>query len=130
METKCCTRCGKEKPVKSFKKTSPHIRGTISMTTEGRSLPAAAVGLRLARIDSRERLSLCEAIRFDAGHLAVETTLRRAAISGRVEIDGEIRNHFADVLDERGDIIETAALDRRSYSALKNHWLRCKVEMR
>ncbi len=100
------------------------------MTTEQRSLPLAAVGLRLARIDSRERLSLCEAIRFDAGRPAVETTLHRATISGRVEIGGEIKNHFADVLDDSGDIIETVALDRHSYSALKNHWMRCKVEMR
>ncbi len=91
-------------------------------------LPLEAVGIRLARIDSRERLILCEAIRFEDGYLAVDMTLRRAALSGRVEIDGKIENHFADVLDDSGDIIETVALDRRSYAALKNHWMRCKVE--
>lgn len=100
------------------------------MTTERRCLPSNAVGLRLARIDSQQRLSLCEAVRFRDGRKAVDTTLRRAAMSGRVEINGEIKNHFADVLDDNGDIIETVALDRLSYAALKNHWMRCKVEMR
>lgn len=99
-----------------------------SQPRQNRSLPRDAVGLRLARIDSRERLILCESIRFTAGFSAVETTLRRAAISGRVEVSGEIRNHFADALDDNGDIVETVALDRRSYSALKNHWMRCRVQ--
>lgn len=92
------------------------------------ALPSEAVGLRLARIDSRERLILCEAVRFTGGCAAVDTILRRAAISGRVEIGGEIGNHFADVLDDNGDIVETVALDRLSYRALKGHWMRCKVE--
>lgn len=92
------------------------------------ALPASSVGLRLARIDSKERLLLCEAMRFDAGLVAVDTTLCRAALSGRVEVDGEIKNHFADVIDDDGDIVETVALDRGSYSALKNKWMRCKVE--
>ena len=90
-------------------------------------LPASSVGLRLARITSKEELILCEPIRFTAGHAAVETTLRRAAISGRVEVGGKIANHFADVLDGDGDMVETVALDRRSYNALKNRWMRCKV---
>lgn len=103
--------------------------GIIPMTTKAlKSLPPEAIGLRLARIDGKEQLILCEAIRFTDGFVAVETTLRRAAISGRVEVDGDIKNHFADVLDDDGDIIETVALDRRSYAALKNHWMRCKVE--
>ena len=54
--------------------------------------------------------------------------LRRAAISGRVETGGTIEDHFADVLDTNGSMVETVALDRRSYSALKNRWMRCKVE--
>ena len=91
-------------------------------------LPAEAVGLQLYRINKAEELLACEAVRFIAGWSGVEITLRRAAISGRVDIGGEIQDHFADVLDAEGLMIETVALDRRSYSALKNRWMRCKVE--
>jgi len=91
-------------------------------------LPPDATGLRLARLTGKDDLILCEAIRFPGGRAAVDTVLRRAAISGRVEIGGDIRDHFADILDETGSIIETVALDRRSYSALKNRWMRCRVE--
>lgn len=94
------------------------------------NLSLEAVGLRLARINSQERLILCEAIRFNDGYAAIDTILRRATISGRVEIGGKIENHFVDVLNNNGDIIETVALDRRSYASLKNRWMRCKVEMR
>jgi hypothetical protein len=87
-----------------------------------------AVGLRLARIDRGENLILCESVRFDAGRPAVETTLRRANLAGKVEINGKIENHFADVMDANGDIVETVALDRRSYASLKNHWMRCRVQ--
>lgn len=95
------------------------------------SLPTESVGLRLYRITGRgpsERLIGCEAIRFTAGLSGVDTVLRRAAISGRVEIDGEIEDHFADVLDEDQTIVATVALDRGSYNALKNRWMRCRVE--
>ena len=88
----------------------------------------SSVGLRLARITANEDLVLCEAMRFDGGLPAVDMVLRRAAISGRVDVGGEIGNHFADVLDDDGDIVETVALDRRSYSALKGRWMRCRVE--
>lgn len=88
-------------------------------------LPSAATGLRLCRIDGKENLTLCEPVQFERGFAAV--VLRRAAISGRVDPNGKIENHFVDVLDAKGDIVETVALDRRSYSALKNRWMRCKV---
>lgn len=91
------------------------------------ALPLETVGLRLARITSSEELILCEAVRF-TGRAAVDTVLRRANLSGRVEIEGEIKNHFADVLDTDGDLIATVALDAKSYGALKNHWMRCRVE--
>lgn len=91
-------------------------------------IPPEAVGLRLARIDRKEQLILCERIRFTEGFSGAEIVLRRAAISGIVEVGGDIVNHFADVLDDGGDIIETVALDKGSYSALKNRWMRCKVE--
>lgn len=90
-------------------------------------LPAEAVGLRLCR-HSGERLILCEVVIFKDGWSAVETTLRRATISGRVEIDGDIKDHFADVMDADHSIIETVALDARSYKSLKNHWMRCRVD--
>jgi hypothetical protein len=92
-------------------------------------LPHESTGLRLGKIFADGRGLLCEAIRFPGGRDAVDTVLRRAAISGRVDIGGDIEDHFADVLDADASIIETVALDRRSYSALKNHWMRCKVEM-
>lgn len=97
------------------------------MTSILSNLPESAVGLRLARI-FHERLILCEAMRFDNGRKGVEITLRRAQIAGLVDFEAEIKNHFADVLDEGGDIVETVALDAGSYSALKNKWMRCKVE--
>lgn len=91
-------------------------------------LPNNATGLRLARITPQDELILCEPVQFTAGLPSVDTVLRRAAISGRVEIDGDIGDHFADVLDRDGDIIETVALDAASYRALKNRWMRCKVD--
>lgn len=92
------------------------------------NLSADAVGLRLARINSREELILCEPVRFVNGRAAVDTVLRRAAISGRVEVEGKIDNHFADVLNDKQDITETVSLDAKSYGALKNRWMRCRVD--
>lgn len=58
----------------------------------------------------------------------VDTVLRRAAISGRVTLnDGNIDRHFADVLDKDGDIVATVSLDKNSYRALKNQWMRCRI---
>ena len=92
------------------------------------NLPESVVGLRLARIDRNGALILCEAMRFDKGHAAVDTVLRRALISGRVEVEGKIADHFADALDGDGDIVVSVALDAKSYRALKTKWMRCKVE--
>lgn len=91
-------------------------------------LPAEAIGLRLARITRRDVLILCEPVLFVGGRAALDTTLRRAAISGRVEVDGDIGDHFADLLDDNGNLVETVALDAKSYSALKNRWARCRVD--
>ena len=91
-------------------------------------LPETSAVLRLGRITKGGDLILCEAMIFDAGRSAVETVLRRAAISGRVEVGGKIADHLADVLDANGDMVETVALDRKSYSAIKNRWMRCRVE--
>lgn len=94
------------------------------------AIPREAVGLKLHRFhpSGSNNCIPCEAVRFVGGVGAVETALRRAQISGRVEIDGKIDDHFADVLDAEQDILTTVALDAKSYSALKNKWMRCKTE--
>lgn len=89
---------------------------------------ADAIGLQLHRIDGKDNLITCEEVYFADGAAAVDTVLRRAAISGRVEIDGKIENHFADILIDRdGSWDQTVSLDAKSYGALKNKWMRCKV---
>lgn len=93
-------------------------------------LPEGAIGLRLYKI-VREELLACEPVYFTRGRPAVDTVLRRASIAGRVEWEGEIGDYYADVLiDEYGSWDGTVALDRQSYRALKNHWMRCKLEPR
>lgn len=91
-------------------------------------LPDACVGLRLYRIDSKERLLACETVIFKGGRGAVDTVLRRAAIAGRVEVGGDIKDHFADCVEADGSWSETVALDAKSYASLKNKWMRCKLE--
>lgn len=90
-------------------------------------IPDTATGLKLYKI-VRGDLIACEAILFKRGKAAVQTVLNRAAVSGRVEVNGDIEDHFADVLDADGSMVETVALDRKSYAALKNKWMRCKIE--
>jgi hypothetical protein len=91
------------------------------------NLPPTAAVVRLARIRGDD-LIFCEAMLLPGGATAIDTILRRAQLSGRVEVGGEIANHFADILDEAGDMVQTVALDSKSYSAIKNRWMRCKVE--
>lgn len=98
-------------------------------TSERKRLPAESKVVRLYRIVGGDTLIACEAIEFLEGEPAIDMTFRRAAISGRVEIGGEIKDHFADVLDAGGDsLLETVALDAKSYAALKNKWMRCKLD--
>lgn len=92
------------------------------------ALPGETAGLKLHRIDARENLIACELMMFRGGRAAVNTVLRRAAIAGRVEVGGDIKDHFADVHDADGSLIETVALDAASYRSLKNKWMRCKTE--
>lgn len=94
----------------------------------GAALPENAAGLKLHRIGANERLMACEAVLFPGGRAAVDTVLRRAAVSGRVEIGGDIKRHFADVLDSSGSMIETIALDAESYRMLKTKWMPCLLE--
>lgn len=91
-------------------------------------VPQTAVAVRLHRITPKDKLLACEAIQFAGGAAAIDTALRRARISGRCEVGGDIQDHFADLLDLDGSMIETVALDRGSYSALKNRWMRCRLE--
>ncbi len=90
------------------------------------TVPTEAVALQLHRIVG-ERLLACEEVEFVGGYAGLETTLRRAAVSGRVEVEGEIKDHFADLHDERGNLIATVALDSNSYRSLKTRWARCKL---
>lgn len=90
-------------------------------------LPADAIGLRLCKMFGEE-LRLCEGVRFTRGRPAVDTVLRRAALSGRVEVGGDLIDHWADVLNPDGDWKETVALDAGSFRALKTKWMRCKYE--
>ncbi len=91
-------------------------------------LPENSKVVRLYKHNSRDELIACEAVEFLDGAPAIETTLRRAALSGRVDVEGEIDCYFADILDENGDLRVSVALDRGSYGALKNHWMRCRLE--
>lgn len=93
-------------------------------------LPTDTIGLQLYKINSREELIACEMVIFKRGRSAVDTVLRRAGLSGRVEVEpeGELPDYYADVIvDESGTFEASVALDRNSYSALKNHWMRCKL---
>jgi hypothetical protein len=98
----------------------------MTMTTTS-PLPSSALALKLFKIVSG-KLIACEAILFNDGVAGIDTVLRRAAISGRVDIGGKVENHFADVLDTHGSMVETVALDAGSYRALKNRWMRCQLE--
>lgn len=91
------------------------------------ALPAECVGLRLCRM-SGERLLLCEPVIFTSGRHGVHTVLRRAAISGKVGPFGETGDHWADLLTNPHNWIDTVALDAASYRALKTRWMRCKLE--
>lgn len=91
-------------------------------------LPVETVGLRLCKMFPGDELRLCEGVRFTNGLPAVNTVLRRAGLAGRVEVGGKNQDHWADVLDDTGDWIETVALDAASFRSLKGHWMRCRYE--
>lgn len=93
----------------------------------GKEVCADACGLRLIRY-TKTRAHFCEMVVFKGGRPAVVTTLNRAALSGRVEVEGQIGDYQADVLTEGGNSWEqVVALDAKSYRSLKNHWMRCRV---
>lgn len=93
------------------------------------TVPNAAAGLRLWKILPNGDARSCELVIFENHWNGVETTLRRAAISGRVEIEpytDKGGDHYVDIYDADQAIISTAALDADSYRSLKRHWMRCK----
>lgn len=91
------------------------------------NIPKEAKGLRLCKMVG-DQLHLSEPVIFTRGAKAVETILRRAAISGKVGPIGETGDYWADILTDPNNWIDTVALDRESWNSLKNHWMRCKME--
>ncbi len=83
-------------------------------------LHSEAVGLRLCRMDRKDNLLLYEVILFERGRTIVEMILRRAAIAGLVEVDGEIKDKFADVFTDENSFEQTVALDDDSFRYLRN----------
>jgi hypothetical protein len=94
--------------------------------TAAAAVPATAVTIALYRIDHGELLA-SEPVTFASGARAVDTVLRRAAISGHVALGGELADHFADLLDAQGNMLANVALDRDSYAALKYKWMPCRL---
>jgi hypothetical protein len=90
-------------------------------------LPTDACIVRLYKI-IKEELIACNAAEFYDKRKAIDIVLRRAALAGRVEIEGDIKDHFADVYNTNGDMVATVALDASSYRSLKNKWMKCKIE--
>lgn len=89
-------------------------------------VPEWATGLRLCKVVNDE-LRMSEAVQFVKGRAAVDTVLRRAAISGNVGPVGGTGDYWADFLDINDDWAETVALDKAAWNSLKNHWMRCKM---
>lgn len=93
-------------------------------------LDPAAKGLRLYRHTRGGVLRACELVMFASGYAGVETTLRRAAISGTVQVEpfAGVMDYFADVYVDTHTFTQTVLLDRDSYLALKTRWMRCRAE--
>jgi hypothetical protein len=92
------------------------------------NLHPQAVGLKLYKLNAADELLGNELVIFQDGRKAVDTILRRAQLSGRVEIDGDIDRHFADVYIDEYTWDQTIALDAGSYRALKRVWARTKYD--
>jgi hypothetical protein len=92
-------------------------------------LPTEVAGIRLCKVLRNDDLVLCETVIFKNGRSAVDTVLRRAAISGKVGPIGGTGDFWADLMNSEGDtIVETIALDRWAWNAIKRKWARCKIE--
>lgn len=90
-------------------------------------IPSSVTGIRLCKVLSNDRLVLCEPTLFACGAPAVDTALRRAAISGQVGPIGETGDFWADLMEDERTFVATIALDRHSWNALKRKWARTKI---
>lgn len=92
------------------------------------NLPKEVSGLRLCKMRG-ENLVLYETLTYEGGSGIVDMILRRAQISGKVGPLGGTGDLWADLMSSDGwTLIETIALDRGSWNALKNRWARCKIQ--
>lgn len=89
-------------------------------------IPKDCVGLQLWKAKATDDAVPYERVVFKGGRPAVNTTLRRAAISGPIGPIGRTGEFWADFINEDGDWTETIALSREAWNALKNRWMRCR----
>lgn len=83
-------------------------------------IPEEVDGLRLCWITPKEELRLYESVHFVRGWPSVDTILRRAQICGVVEVNGDISDYFADLVDPEGSWTDMVSLDRGSFMYLKD----------
>lgn len=88
-------------------------------------IPADVIGMQLCKMVG-DQLRISEEVYFEKGNAAVRTTLRRAAISGKVGPIGKTGQFWADLLTRNG-MAETIALDQDAWNGLKNRWMRCRM---
>jgi hypothetical protein len=90
----------------------------------GLPVPAECVGITLYKNFGDDNYRGTERVVFKDRN-GLETTLRRAAISGKIEIGSniELGDFFADLHDAEGSIVTHVNLDAKSFKALKEHWL-------
>lgn len=90
----------------------------------GLPVPAECVGIRLYKHFGNEEFRGTERVMFKERN-GLETALRRAALSGKIEIGDniELGDFFADLYNAEGDIVTHVNLDKDSFKALKEHWL-------
>ena len=94
------------------------------------NLDPKACGIRLYRHSVKDELIACELVMFTGGAAAINTVLRRAALSGTVKIEpfDDPMDYFADIYVDETTLTQSVCLDRRSYNSLKTRWMRCKLE--
>lgn len=87
----------------------------------GFGIPETATGFVLQRL-SGDSLISTEHVVFPDGFLAVDTILRRAEICGWVGKFGCAvgdGNHFIDIFDANGDMLDVLPMSREAWSYLK-----------
>src|SRR4051812_12378968 len=87
-------------------------------------IPAAARVISLCRV-AGDQLKMTEGAEFD-GCEPIELALRRASVSGLVAFNSEIGDYWADVGTQTGNHLLCVSLDRNSFKALKEQWLKVK----